>query len=76
VAANLITLIIGLQLAIFINRLLPITAVIDAREDGKKLGKLLIASTTDSNLKRNTLNKTAKVQCGHHQYSPISMILY
>lgn len=44
VAASLITLMIGLQIAIF-NGLLPIAAVIDAREDGKQLGELLIAST-------------------------------
>ncbi len=44
IAASLVTLIVGLQSAIF-NVLIPVGAVMDARENASGLGRLLIAST-------------------------------
>ncbi|RUS95245.1 hypothetical protein DSM106972_091220 [Dulcicalothrix desertica PCC 7102] len=44
IAASIITLIVGLQSAIF-SPILPVAAVMDARSDAKQLGKLLITST-------------------------------
>lgn len=44
IAASLISLIIGLQSAIF-NGLLPMAAVMDAQDNEKQLGQLLITST-------------------------------